>query len=449
MSDKNSKKQFKKLYLVAGVVFSIIVFMALSAFNIWFGRDVFGFGWHIPQMVQDCANGAEAKNCEYLGGLGVLGDFFGGILNPILAFITFGSVLYTIKLQQDSITLQQNSIELQREELKAAREEFAKSANAQEEQAKIFKLQQFENTFFSLFSQIVSIHSNLVEKRGEEGSKLDIIISEINALSGNNKIRESIFKGEADFNNIQYIIKRHSEFNQFTLLVYQELKLIKEHWQVNGDSILHEKKYGNILRASLNPIVLQLLLFRCYKNTNYLSYKNLIERYGLFEHMPFLLDMDKSSPYMLDYRWIYRASEYYGSSAFGKSVYFDQEINRETERLLENEKVKDRIFFSWGQFKQKETELFKGCYFTETAREDYQKITHNQEWQGRTQSIDFIIEKIIEQPDSGYGVPEPLQKELKGLWIKKAGAGELSEKIIYTFENDKVFIIAIMNYYGY
>lgn len=442
MSDKNSKKQFKKLCLVAGVVFSIIVFMALSAFNIWFGRDVFGFGWHIPQMVQDCANGVEAKNCEYLGNLGVLGDFFGGILNPILAFITFGSVLYTIWLQQDSI-------ELQREELKATREEFAKSAKAQEEQAKaqeeqakIFKLQQFENTFFSLFSQIVSIHSNLVEKRGEEGSKLDIVISEIKDLSGDNKIRESIFKGEADFNDIQYIIKRHSEFNQFTLLVYQALKLIKEHWQVNEDSILHEKKYSNILRASLNPIVLQLLLFGCYKNPNYLSYKSLIERYGLFEHMPFSLG--KESSYIQKERWMYMAAKYYEPSAFGKSVYFDQEINLETERLLENKKVKDRIFFSWGQFKQKETELFKGCYFTETAREYYQKITHNQGWPDRTQSIDFLIEKIIEQPDSGYGVPEPLQKELQGLWIKKAGARELSAKIIYTFENNKVFIIAIM-----
>ena len=48
---------------------------------------------------------------------GQMGDFFGGMLNPILAFASFIALLYTIRIQS--------------EELKLTREEFAKSVEAQ------------------------------------------------------------------------------------------------------------------------------------------------------------------------------------------------------------------------------------------------------------------------------------------------------------------------------
>lgn len=48
---------------------------------------------------------------------GVIGDFFGGMLNPILAFASFMALLYTIRIQS--------------EELKLTREEFKKSVEAQ------------------------------------------------------------------------------------------------------------------------------------------------------------------------------------------------------------------------------------------------------------------------------------------------------------------------------
>lgn len=52
---------------------------------------------------------------------GVIGDFFGGMLNPILAFASFIALLYTIRIQS--------------EELRLTREEFAKSVKAQERMA--------------------------------------------------------------------------------------------------------------------------------------------------------------------------------------------------------------------------------------------------------------------------------------------------------------------------
>lgn len=60
--------------------------------------------------------------------LGSFGDFLGGVLTPLLTFLTFVGLL--------------QSIHLQREELAATREELAASARAQEEQAEYMREQQ-------------------------------------------------------------------------------------------------------------------------------------------------------------------------------------------------------------------------------------------------------------------------------------------------------------------
>ena len=53
------------------------------------------------------------SNVEHFG---QFGDFIGGTLNPILAFLSFMALLYTIKIQMDEL-------KLSREELEATREE--------------------------------------------------------------------------------------------------------------------------------------------------------------------------------------------------------------------------------------------------------------------------------------------------------------------------------------
>ena len=77
---------------------------------------------------------------------GQWGDFFGGILNPILTFLTFIGLIITIILQQI--------------ELKESREEFKRTADALYEQKKHMEIQSFENTFFKL----VDLHNNIIEK---------------------------------------------------------------------------------------------------------------------------------------------------------------------------------------------------------------------------------------------------------------------------------------------
>jgi hypothetical protein len=75
--------------------------------------------------------------------LGTWGDFVGGLLNPLLTFLTVIGLLVTIHLQQ--------------RELRLTRKELAKSSNALEAQNLTTKQQRFENTLFSMIEMLNQI----------------------------------------------------------------------------------------------------------------------------------------------------------------------------------------------------------------------------------------------------------------------------------------------------
>ena len=85
------------------------------------------------------------RNVETFKSLGSWGDFTGGLLNPILTFITFLAVLLTLWLQ--------------RQELVLTRDEMIRSADALERQDASLKKQSFENTFF----EMLKLHNSIVE----------------------------------------------------------------------------------------------------------------------------------------------------------------------------------------------------------------------------------------------------------------------------------------------
>ena len=78
---------------------------------------------------------------------GTWGDFFGGVLNPILTFLTFMGLLITIILQQT--------------ELKQSRKEFQGQKEALENQ-------EFDNKFFQMLNLLNNITNNLMIKVGNK-----------------------------------------------------------------------------------------------------------------------------------------------------------------------------------------------------------------------------------------------------------------------------------------
>lgn len=73
---------------------------------------------------------------------GQIGDFFGGVLNPLFGFASLFALLVTIAYQA-------RSLRVSSEELKLSREELSKSSTALASQNKAIELQSFEQTFFS------------------------------------------------------------------------------------------------------------------------------------------------------------------------------------------------------------------------------------------------------------------------------------------------------------
>lgn len=86
---------------------------------------------------------------------GSFGDFIGGSLNPILSFLAFIALLYTIVLQS--------------RELKLTREELEGSKDALNNHNESLRLQNFENTFFKLLEIHLGAISNTKTKNNVTG----------------------------------------------------------------------------------------------------------------------------------------------------------------------------------------------------------------------------------------------------------------------------------------
>lgn len=203
-----------------------------------------------------------------VGHFAQFGDFIGGILNPIFAFLAFIALLYTIKLQS-------KALKLSKEELSATRKELAKSAEAQQEQSKSLelqnnatKIQMFENTFFRLLSESNSLLDELYQD--EDGKAID---NKLGKLS-----QSDVYLNEARLRE-EFTLINTGNIKTYFMMMYQVLKFID-----NTELVTDKKSYTNIIRVNLESKVLSLLAVNCYIN-DYPKYKGYIEKYSFFEHL--------------------------------------------------------------------------------------------------------------------------------------------------------------------
>ncbi|MDN5064246.1 putative phage abortive infection protein [Aliarcobacter butzleri] len=222
------------------------------------------------------------SNVEHFG---QFGDFIGGTLNPILAFLSFMALLYTIKIQTDEL-------KLSREELEATREELKGSRIAQQEQSESLKLQNeatklqiFENTFFQLNNILSNTRLNLnyvIERPFKE----NIIYSSTNVISF--FLNELTYFDSYDKLNDEY--EKYS--GTYTGQTYQILKFINE------SNIENKQRYVNIFRAQFTKDELEFLFYHCLGSIGKTRFKKLVEDYEFFEHIILNEDIEKQ---LLDY----------------------------------------------------------------------------------------------------------------------------------------------------
>ncbi|MDN5062288.1 hypothetical protein O8C86_10610 [Aliarcobacter butzleri] len=214
--------------------------------------------------------------------LGAFGDFFGGMINPLLTFCTFMALLMTIILQQRELKLSREQVTISVKELGETRKATELSSQALTEQAKSLKLQNFENTFFNMINLHNEIVNNLsliklVKKYDNFGSGVypaycigETIVRVKEDFDYNGKkvlsklfeilnvyIKDNIKTNQYKPTNLYraFALEYNEIINHYFRNIYQIINFIS----INKD-IENKKLYSNILRAQLSNHELALLL---------------------------------------------------------------------------------------------------------------------------------------------------------------------------------------------
>lgn len=266
--------------------------------------------------------------------LGVTGDYFGGILNPIFVFLSLLAILSTLKLQS-------NELELTREELKNNLDVQKKSERHFAEQSRILQIQQFENTFFSLLTQTNNtikeyINKHTIEEKSSHSSlfkntiidelkrdiEINIEIGANNFMNVNGEKNSEKRKNEIIRRCLSLIqnnlISYDEDVIKVFMLIYRLLKYIDDHELINNSE---KKSYSGILRAGLGANILWLISINCCREDllSINNFKILIEKYAILEHMPFdFTYKDKTNGYKYFFSVI---KNKYDKKAFGDNEY--------------------------------------------------------------------------------------------------------------------------------
>lgn len=236
---------------------------------------------------------------------GTFGDFFGGILNPVIAFFAF----YWLTV----------SIRIQKKELSETQKALSDASESQKEQAITQEKKRFEDTFFALLNQhnliLDALSKQEIIGRSRDSSEIDKIYHEIVNHSSNNSIdsTKSLMR------------QKQNIHGHYFRVIYQILKFIllnipNENQHKDFNSAIHhpielssnEKMYSNILRSFLNSKTTLLLAYNCLSSDEtdiYYKYRLLLERYEMLEHIDFSSEAAK------------KLIDNYNPKAFGANPY--------------------------------------------------------------------------------------------------------------------------------
>lgn len=202
---------------------------------------------------------------------GLFGDFIGGALNPILAFLGLIALLITIRLQS--------------KELVNAAQELQKSTEALQDQSKSLKKQNLESTFFQLLKLHNDIVSDLDIRRKHDSvilhSGRDCFRQWKKQLLWRLKIAEEGVKSETEVIKKAYekfYTEHGSDIGHYFRNLYRALKFINE------SDISNPSFYTGLIRAQLSSDE-QFLLFYNGLSKYGENFKELIEKYSLLEHL--------------------------------------------------------------------------------------------------------------------------------------------------------------------
>jgi hypothetical protein len=247
----------------------------------------FSFAYYVVTIYQHTLQ-TVAPTSTNRADWGTTGDFFGGALNPIFAFLGLIMLLATLFQSQRELSLTRKELELSR---KAAEE----SEKALTDQAYTQKQQRFENTFFALLEQ----HN----QAGKLVESLKISFKRpINSRSLTTINDAKLY--------LQDDLRYSPEAKKYFMILHQTLKALYTYYNSsktfkivniqNIESISKaEQDFGDLIKAFISDDVGSLLILNFLQSDeryfqNYPKMKALAERYRLFEHIDFNKYLDNS-----------------------------------------------------------------------------------------------------------------------------------------------------------
>ncbi len=212
---------------------------------------------------------------------GTFGDFAGGVLNPVLSFLTFIGLLWGLTMQ--------------RKEMVAAREEFERTREVLDRQTGLQSKQRFDSLITAMVSILISDKSQLSDKI--EGGRIDkglirwmldhvknddLIVAAL-TVSNNDNIFEPFYK------------------KIFSLLRFVAVEIGGASYHLDEEFLrrevsAEEKQYVDIVKSLLSTFDLKLLMIRiCHDDMPNCcnGFIELINRYALFDGVAFYLGVEK------------------------------------------------------------------------------------------------------------------------------------------------------------
>lgn len=215
--------------------------------------------------------------------LGTWGDFVGGTLNPILTFVTFIGLLYTIHLQK-------RELRLTHKELSLTRREFKRSSDALEAQNLTTKQQRFENTLFRMIEMLNQIVNAMDVEQGEKRKVGRDCFTEFYSTLERSyglekrKIKYGEIAHTEEIGESIAVITYNYFYKQYQSDLGHYFRVLYNIFRYIDQSEFSEGIYAKILRAQLSN---QELLIIFYNNATERgkAFAALAERFELYDNM--------------------------------------------------------------------------------------------------------------------------------------------------------------------
>lgn len=234
---------------------------------LWALIGLFTLGLSISIYVVNLA----VKDLSWTVEHGPFGDFIGGLLNPILTFLSFSCILISIFIQS--------------KELSEQRREIAKSSEALTSQNKAIERQNFEAAFFQMINTLNSIVNSMDTKdiAGNTVTGRDCFFALFSWLHTEYKLCKKKNENEPELYNIRMSYESVYKKNRGDLAHY--FRFLYNIYRFIEKSEYYEPYHGKLLRAQLSDDELLIIFYNCLSPRGE-KFAEIADHFELFDNLP-------------------------------------------------------------------------------------------------------------------------------------------------------------------